>query len=132
MFGPQGDAPRTDSDLRSVVADGGALAYQARFVDAVDDDLDLPLALTVLHQLVSDDAVSPEDRRTLVASWDAVLGLDLVRADALPAELDRLVREREDARARKDFARADEIRDRLRDSGVELLDGPTGTRWVRR
>jgi len=53
--------------------------------------------------------------------------LRLVASD--PEEIDRLVIERNQARADKDFARADEIRGRLKTMGVELMDGPEGTTW---
>jgi cysteinyl-tRNA synthetase len=68
----------------------------------------------------------------LVASWDEILGLGLAKTDELETELASLIREREDARAERDFARADEIRDRLRQSGIDLLDSASGTRWVKR
>jgi cysteinyl-tRNA synthetase len=132
LLGGAGAVPATDTALREAVEDDAALAHHARFVDAVTDDLDLPSALTVLHDALGDDAVSPAVRWTLAASWDAVLGLDLVGSGELPPELAALVREREEARSARDFARADEIRDRLRSAGIELLDSAAGTSWVRR
>jgi cysteinyl-tRNA synthetase len=67
-----------------------------------------------------------------------VLGLD--DADAAPSressltdeEIHALVVERDEARSRRDFEVADEIRDRLVAAGVSIEDGPNGTRWVRR
>jgi cysteinyl-tRNA synthetase len=132
MLGAHSAAPTTDAGVRSAVTDATAIGYHDRFVRSVSDDLDFPQALLVLHELLSDNDVSPDDRRTLAESWDEVLGLRLAEHDDLPEELAALVREREDARTRKDFARADEIRERLRASGVELLDSAAGTRWVRR
>jgi cysteinyl-tRNA synthetase len=61
-----------------------------------------------------------------------VLGLDLSGTDDLPAHLAALLAEREEARTGKNFARADEIRDRLRAEGIEVLDSSEGTRWVKR
>jgi cysteinyl-tRNA synthetase len=101
-------------------------------MDAIDDDLDLPAAVTALHELISDDAVAPEHRWMLAASWDEVLGLDLAGTADLDPALASLLKEREEARDRRDFARADEIRDQLRAGGVDLLDSATGTRWVKR
>jgi cysteinyl-tRNA synthetase len=132
MLGAFGPAPTTDAELRAALSDQRSIGYHDRFVGAVADDLDFPQALTVLHELLSDNDVSPDDRRTLAESWDEVLGLRLARTEELPAELEALVKEREEARAAKDFARADALRDRLRESGVELLDSAAGTRWVRR
>jgi cysteinyl-tRNA synthetase len=113
------------------VTDEGAIGYHTRFVEAVDDDLDMPAALTVLHEAIADEKVPPQDRWNLVASWDQVLGLDLVKSAELPPDLVALLHRRDEARAAKDFARADAIRDELRAKGIEVLDSASGTRWVR-
>jgi cysteinyl-tRNA synthetase len=132
LLGGLSSGPPTEAGLRAAVTDEIALAYHERFVDAVCDDLDLPAALTVLHEAIGDQSIAPETRTMLVGSWDEILGLDLARADDLPQELAELVRERATARDVKDFKRADEIRDRLRSAGVEVLDSADGTRWVKR
>jgi cysteinyl-tRNA synthetase len=101
-----------------------------RFRTAVANDLDLPQAIVVLNQAVSSD-LPAEEKYALLASWDRVLGLDLER-DAREgweptAEMLELVTERDEARARKDYARSDEIRDRLVAMGLEVMDTPEGT-----
>jgi cysteinyl-tRNA synthetase len=50
----------------------------------------------------------------------------------LDAEVERLIAERREARSRRNFARADEIRDQLVEQGIVLEDTPTGTRWRRK
>jgi cysteinyl-tRNA synthetase len=132
MLEAAGTNAPTDAALRNVLIDAAAVQRHERFLAAVDDDLDFPSALKVLHETLSDEAISPAGRFTLVSSWDEILGLDLAKADRLAPELERLVAEREEARQAGDYARADEIRDRLRSSGVELLDSGAGTRWVKR
>jgi len=127
-----GAVPKTDAEARAAIADARALEFHDRFMSAVDDDLDFPQAIKVLHELVGCDAVAPSTRRTAIASWDNILGLDLAPTDELPAELRALVTEREQARAAGDYARSDAIRDRLRDHGVDVLDSASGTKWVRR
>ncbi len=131
LLGTSGRPAVTDGEMRAGAKDG-ALAYHERFVAALDDDLDFPTALTVLHETLADTSLPPTVRWSLAASWDHVLGLDLVRTDDLSPELRDLIRQRDEARASRDFQRADEIRDRLRAEGVELLDSSEGTRWVRR
>ena len=107
-----------------------AEAFDARFREAVADDLDMPRALVVLNETVS-SSLPEGERYTLLASWDRVLGLDLEReareAWEPTAEMRDLVRERDAARAAKDFARADEMRDRLQSMGLEVMDTSEGT-----
>jgi cysteinyl-tRNA synthetase len=96
----------------------------------VADDLAMPRALVVLNEAASSSLPAGE-RYALLASWDRVLGLDLER-DALTrweptAEILDLVAERDAARAAKDYARSDELRDRLQATGLEVMDTPGGT-----
>jgi cysteinyl-tRNA synthetase len=127
-------------DLRRRMAEWGgpaealsevARGFDVRFRDAVADDLDLPRALVVLNEVVGSDL--PEGQRyALLASWDAVLGLDLER-DARERwepteEMRSLVVERDAARAAKDYARSDELRERLQAMGLEVMDTPEGTK----
>jgi cysteinyl-tRNA synthetase len=132
LLDANGAVASTDAELRDRVTDRRAISLHDRFLAAVDDDLDLPKALTVLHETLADENVRPADRWSLAASWDQILGLDLVARNELSADLEALVRERDEARASKNFARADAIRDRLGAEGIDLLDSPDGTRWVRR
>jgi len=124
------------------------------FAAAMDDDIGVPAALAVVHESVTDgnrlladgsDALLPElsDVTGSVRAMLDVLGVDpyspswslrqTSQDDALRSVVDRLVvdalREREDARARKDFAGADAVRERLRAAGVAVEDTPTGARW---
>ncbi|HJV04971.1 MAG TPA: cysteine--tRNA ligase, partial [Actinomycetota bacterium] len=102
-----------------------------RFRDGVADDLDLPAALVVLNEAVT-SPIGPGEKGQLLASWDAVLGLDLERLARegyeIPAEVEALVAERDEARGRRDFGRSDRIRDRLIEMGWEVMDTPDGTR----
>jgi cysteinyl-tRNA synthetase len=108
-----------------------ARALDGRFREAIADDLDLPRALVVVNESLGADLPGPE-RSALLGSWDRVLGLDLdrdVRERWEPTpEMNVLVAERDSARAAKDYARSDEIRDRLAAMGLEVMDTPDGTR----
>jgi cysteinyl-tRNA synthetase len=109
-----------------------AMGFDRRFREAVADDLDMPSAAKVVNELVSSPAVPDGEKYRLLASWDGVLGLDLereaLRGFAPDDEAKELVRQRDEARARKDFAESDEIRDRLVAMGLEVMDTPDGTR----
>jgi cysteinyl-tRNA synthetase len=61
-----------------------------------------------------------------------VLGLDVEAVEEdLDSEVEKLIEERQAARKNKDFAKADEIRDKLKDMGIELLDTREGVKWKR-
>jgi cysteinyl-tRNA synthetase len=136
-----------------IEADGAAAeAHVAAFRAAMDDDLNAPVAVAALHELVSagNDLLPAAERgdaaaRASVAGladalvrWgDGVLGLALEAAldDAAGLEsqlstlVESLLAERQEARAAKDFARADAIRDQLAAAGVVVEDRPDGPRW---
>jgi cysteinyl-tRNA synthetase len=119
-----------------------ALAYRERLDEAMADDLNTPRALPVLDEMLADKKVSPADRLAALADFDALLGLGLAAlkredlrlrpATATLTEADVATRlsERREARAAKDFARSDAIRDELAGAGVEVMDGdPLGWDW---
>jgi cysteinyl-tRNA synthetase len=134
-------ADTTVKRLRQRMADWGGPAerlgsaaetFDERFRDAVSDDLDMPRALVILNELASSQALPDPEKYSLVSSWDQVLGLDAerdARAGWQPSdEVAALVAERDTARAGKDFATADRVRDRLQELGLEVMDTPEGTR----
>ena len=135
-------AERTLDRLRSRVAawagsagaagrEPGAAGYEERFWAAVDDDLDTPRALAVLAELEGDETVAPAARLASTQAFDRFLGLDLAAqvGQRLPAGAEGLIAERERARAARDFAAADRLRDRLATLGVEVTDTRAGTTW---
>jgi cysteinyl-tRNA synthetase len=109
----------------------GCAGYEERFWAAVQDDLDTPRALAVLAELEGDETMPPAARFTSVASFDRLLGLDLAGAagGALPEGAEALIARREEARAARDFATADRLRDQLAGLGVEVTDTRTGPAW---
>jgi cysteinyl-tRNA synthetase len=108
-----------------------AKAFDRRFREAVADDLDMPRALVVLNEVVG-SSLPPGERYALLASWDAVLALDLERDTREgwepTEEMRALVSERDAARAAKDYVASDAIRDRLQAMGLEVMDTPEGTK----
>ena len=109
------------------------------FRDALEDDLNTSVALATLHEFMN--AVNrrdpgAEDAARAVAAmrdFDRIFGVlsEETGQDAGDGEIDALVAERDAARAAKDYARADAIRDQLGARGIELYDTPQGTRWRR-
>jgi cysteinyl-tRNA synthetase len=106
-----------------------------RFRAAISDDLNAPQALAVLWEVTRTPALGGAEKWELLREFDAVLGLGLAEAKLEEGELEEeiaaLVREREEARAARRFARADEIRAELERRGFVLEDTKEGTRWRR-
>ena len=106
-----------------------------RFKDALADDFNTPMALAEAFELVGE--ANREEIPGASAVLLEMLGLvglgSLAEAeDGADAEAEALLAEREEARAAKDFARADEIRDRLAELGWEVRDSADGARLVRK
>jgi cysteinyl-tRNA synthetase len=114
--------------------------YLDRLDAALSDDLNTPQALVALEEMLADKKLSPADRRATLRGFDDALGLDLsdlsradLRVRPVAATLDESAIEarldaRREARAAKDFARSDAIRDDLLAAGVEVMDGDP-LRW---
>jgi cysteinyl-tRNA synthetase len=105
------------------------------FHTAINDDLDLPTALSITREVARDGEIEPAERRRLILDFDRVLGLrlDTVEAKQLRAISDEalaLVRERDEARAARDWKRSDQLRDQLIALGFEVRDTPIGTELV--
>jgi cysteinyl-tRNA synthetase len=122
------------------LADDLAQASQ-KFEASVRDDLNIPEAMAVVFDLMR--TVNPLLVRGSLCQQDATAVLDFfAQADkvlgflshdkgALDDDVERLIQERDNARVRKDYERADAIRQELLDRGIVLEDTPTGTRWRR-
>jgi cysteinyl-tRNA synthetase len=107
--------------------------HREAFFDALADDFNTARALAALYAWISeanklDDAPGDRDLREMLE----VLGLEtlLVRTAAAPEEALELARRRSEARAARDWAEADRLRDALRDQGWEVRDGPQGPELV--
>lgn len=113
-----------------------------KFDAAIADDLNTAIALTALDDVLATKKVDAEKQAALAAAMDAVLGLnlfDLTREDLrirpktatiTEEEIEAALARRKEARAAKDFAASDAIRDELVAQGVEVMDGdPLGWEW---
>ncbi|MDR7186935.1 cysteinyl-tRNA synthetase [Microbacterium trichothecenolyticum] len=138
-------ALRTLRGTEDVRVDAGV---PTAFAAALDDDLGVPQALAVLHETVRDGntALDAGDRDAAlsafadVAVMAGVLGIDPLdpqwrstdasaEASALDALVQTMITQRAAARAEKDWAAADRIRDAIAAAGIALEDGPDGTHW---
>ena len=129
-------------------------ALKAKFIEALGNDLNTALAVTAVYDVLkykTNDAT----KLAVLADFDFVLGLDLIKkadakrkelAAAAPktgefavisesgetdAEVEGLIRARQDAKKAKNYAEADRIRDELKSRGIEITDIPGGAKWKR-
>ena len=109
----------------------------ASFKEAMDNDLNTSLGLTCVYDVLKADA-NGATKRYVLGELDKVLSLDLLKApkettasadDALTAEIDALIKQRTEARANKDWATADAIRDKLSAMNVVVVDTKDGISW---
>lgn len=111
------------------------------FIKAMDDDFNTANGIAAIFELAklgntylleknTEIRVLERFIQTLIELMD-VLGIELGQEDLLDEEVDQLIQERLDARKNRDFLRADEIRDQLKDQGIILEDTAQGTRWKR-
>jgi cysteinyl-tRNA synthetase len=117
------------------------------FYEALDDDLNTPVAIAEIHALAKQlhkagDEEKPALKARMIAAGNllGILGQDpeewlqgsTSEGDITPGEIEVLIEERHQAKQAKDYARADEIRQSLLDQGVVLEDSREGTKWKRR
>ena len=134
-------APVRDADA-APVADRRLLDLLAKFDAAMSDDLNTAVALTLLEEAAAMKKIDAGQKRAALAAMDAVLGLDLLTIDRTDLrirpkaatiteeEIEATLTRRKDARAEKDFATSDALRDELIAAGVEVMDGdPLGWDW---
>ena len=107
------------------------------FDTAVVDDLNMPRALAAMWKAAKNTTASPGEVYATLLHMDCILGLGVAEmtpvetADGADEEIDSLVEARTTARAEKNYARGDEIRDQLAELGIEIMDSPEGTTWRR-
>jgi cysteinyl-tRNA synthetase len=103
-------------------------AFKAKFLEAVNDDLNMPRAMAVVQEMLK-SVFEAADKLATLFDFDRVLGLDLHRidqAEALPEEVSRRVDARREARAAKNWALSDRLRDELQDLGYVVQDTKDG------
>ncbi|MEA3379187.1 MAG: cysteine--tRNA ligase [Nanoarchaeota archaeon] len=109
--------------------------YVKKFEDAMDDDLNVSAALAAVFEMMKEvNKLNLKDGSNVkgaMLKFDKVLALDLGVSSSLDADVEEKIKAREKARAEKDWATADKIRDEIKALGVILEDSETGTRWTK-
>ena len=103
-----------------------------KFIAAMDEDINAANGITVVFELAKwiNSGHYNQDVKDALTKMLEVFGVVFVE-EVLDADIEALIAERQEARAKKDFARADAIRDQLAAQGIKLLDTKEGVRWTR-
>ena len=104
--------------------------YENRFLEAINDDLNIPMAMSVVWDVIKNPVKSKEFQKLLL-KFDDVLGLDLVNykpeEKVLPEEIQKLVELRNEARNSKNWSESDRLRDEIIKKGYKVKDTKEGT-----
>ena len=109
------------------VSDAVIDEYEVKFHEAINDDLNMPQAMSVVWDVVK-NPVKSKKFAELLRKFDQVLGLKIDEKEEieLPKEIEDIIEERKQARADKDWAKSDELRDKLFDLGYVVKDTKNG------
>ncbi len=143
-----------ESDMVFLTGNSSGTAYEeykARFIEAMDDDVNTADAVAVLFDLVRAVNTRVADARkeeqgdvvsipiaelrqalALLTELSGVLGLLGRERDAIAVEVESLIAQRQTARKEKNWAESDRVRDKLKQMGIELQDTPQGVKWKKR
>ena len=115
--------------------------YVTTFKDALSNDINSSLALTILYDVLKDGELNGKTKLALIEDFDKVLSLGLMQKDEKTSEnedlgidaseLATLIEKRAQAKKNRDFATADKIRDDLLSRGIRLVDTKDGTTAVK-
>lgn len=112
------------------------IEYQDKFATEIGNDLNIANAFTVLVEVIKDNILNNTEKVYLIEDFDKVfslnltLGEEIINSDNIDEEyIQTLILERNKARSEKNWVRADEIRNILLKSNIELVDSRDGTIW---
>ena len=112
--------------------------FKDKFIEAMDDDLNTAGATAAIFDIVytANTELTGESSKAiiektlgLIRELGGVLGLFQKQKKSIDAEVEELIEKRNKARAEKNWAEADAIRDRLKEMNIVLKDTPTGVQW---
>ncbi len=110
-------------------------SFYTSFLEAVNDDLNMPRALAVVYDLIKNTEIKPKDKLNLLYVFDKILGFNFREFTEeeveLTEELKELLQKREEARRNKDFKTADELREILKKKGFVIEDTDSGPKLRR-
>jgi cysteinyl-tRNA synthetase len=112
--------------------------YKESFINTIGDDLNMPNAFTVLWDVIKDEKLNNKEKIYLIEDFDRVFSLELTKPEEVNNEdidtalIESLIEKRNEARKNKDWSKADEMRNKLLDMGIEIKDTKEGTTWKKK
>jgi cysteinyl-tRNA synthetase len=105
--------------------------YQKKIEEAMDDDLNTPLALANFYELITEtNKTSPKNKKEILSLWERInkiFGLNISRQDAeIPEEIRKLAQDRDESKKIKDFQKSDELRKIIEEKGYLIEDTKEG------
>jgi len=124
------DGYKKHSEGNQEVEESVIQEYRTKFQEAINDDLNMPVAMSVIWDVVKNSNKSKK-LANLLLEFDEVLGVDIQKEVEektleLPQEIKELIEKRKQARANKDWALSDQIRDELKEKGYMVKDTKEG------
>lgn len=101
--------------------------YKNRFIEAINDDLNMPIAMSVVWDVVK-NPIKSKQLAELLLDFDRVLGLEINKKEEIqiPEEVMQLIQQRVEARKNKDWAESDRLRDKINELGFVIKDSKDG------
>lgn len=102
--------------------------YKEQFLEAINDDLNMPLAMAIVWEVIKRNEKSKQYAQVLL-DFDRVLGLEIDKENEvqeLPDEVKNLIEERKKARENKDYEKSDELRNKIEKMGYKVKDSKDG------
>jgi len=102
--------------------------YKEKFLKFINDDMNTPRCLALMWDMLKDDVLSKHEKHRLLLYFDQIFGFNLgsVKKVEVPKEIELLAKKRLEARKARDWAKSDEIRDKIRSLGWEIGDTREG------
>ncbi|PIN88810.1 cysteine--tRNA ligase [Candidatus Pacearchaeota archaeon CG10_big_fil_rev_8_21_14_0_10_35_13] len=103
--------------------------WKKEFLKAINDDLNIPKAIGIMNKILKEEELNDSEKYELIKDYDKVLGLKLTEFDEviIPEKIKKMAEQREEARKMKEWKKADEIREKIKEEGWNIEDSEEGT-----
>ncbi len=123
------DLKQQSSKVKSRDIGQKARTYKKRFLNLVNDDLNMPKALALFWKMLDNKNLLEKEKYSLVLDFDKVFGLNLdKKKEKIPKQIQELVKKRQEYREKKQWQRADEIRKKVEKMGYKIKDTKKGAK----